>query len=123
MPEKAINLEQLADKALPPEGLLEKGSFLQNTGRNLFYAVLIFTALVIIGLFAYLIIATPSYGLTPSTPLNTETSAALIQERQVVFSNFITGIEKIVIAFCLPILTAILGYLFGTRDGRSVGGR
>jgi hypothetical protein len=30
-----------------------------------------------------------------------------------VFVHFTEGIDKLVIAFCLPLLTGILGYLFG----------
>lgn len=109
-----LNIIDLTNQTVPRGQVHEKGTFLQRSGVNLFYAVLSLTTLILIGLFLYLFIMTPSY--SPTAYLDTNTNQGLIQERHVVFSNFTSGIEKIIIAFCLPILTAILGYLFGTRE-------
>ncbi len=118
-PDNRVNLLELTKNIAPEGSVREKGSFLQRSGVALFYAMLILTALILIALFLYLLIKTPSFSISPSTALDATTTQTLLQERQSVFTNFISGIEKIVIAFCLPILTAILGYLFGTREERS----
>jgi hypothetical protein len=110
-----VELLDLA-KTIPQGSVSEKGSFLQKSGVNLFYAMLGLTTIILTSLVLYLLLITPS--MSVSNGLDEKT---LLQERQTVFSNFLSGIERLVIAFCLPILTAILGYLFGTgvREDRN----
>lgn len=112
-----VNLLDLAKRTAPEGSVHQKGTFLQRSGVNLFYAVLALTGLVLLALFLYLLIKVPQFSISPSTALDANTAQVLLQERQTVFTNFLSGVEKIIIAFCLPILTAILGYLFGTREG------
>jgi hypothetical protein len=117
--ENRVDLETLTQNLAPKGSVREQGTFLQRSGVNLFYAMLILTAVILIALFLYLLIDTPAFSISPSSALDENTGKTLLQERQTVFTNFLSGIEKIVIAFCLPILTAILGYLFGTSEKRS----
>ncbi len=87
------------------------------------------TSFVLAALFGYLIWETVRVPhLTPRMPADsasvirdTVIARLLLEQRQAVFSNFGTGVEKIVIAFLLPLLTAILGYLFGTQAGSTSG--
>lgn len=112
----SINIADEAREKLPPKSVTEKGTFLQKSGVYLFYSVLILTALILLGLFLYLLCITPSFIVSPATAIDANTSQVLIQERQTVFGNFTAGVEKTIIAFCFPLLTGILGYLFGTRE-------
>lgn len=106
-----------------------KGTFLQESGVRIFKWMLWLTSFVLAALFAYLIWETLRVPhLTPRMPADsagairdTVMARLLLEQRQAVFSNFGTGVEKIVIAFLLPLLTAILGYLFGTQAGSTSG--
>jgi hypothetical protein len=51
-------------------------------------------------------------------PAATDTvlAALLSAQRQEVFANFIAGVETLIVGVFLPLLTAILGYIFGTTS-------
>lgn len=92
--------------------------FLQKAGVWLFYSVLLVMSLVLGALFWYLFSKTPAFPeLTAGTSSFPDSLSAvsLASQRTEVFGNFIMGVEKILVAVFLPVLTAILGYLFGTR--------
>jgi len=102
-----------------PEGWFQEGTFLQRAGLGLFYRVLLATTSVLLFLFGYLFWGTPPYPDTSQSSgvLPDSLSFRLIAEqRSEVFQNFIEGVERIVVAIFLPLLTAILGYLFATRE-------
>ena len=117
---ETIALTDLADSFVPEGTIHEKGTFLQRAGVKLFYRVLSLTALVILALFIYLLMETPSFPktetLSASAPTDSLTFDRIVSQRKAVFENFIDAIDKIVVGILLPLLTAILGYLFGTRE-------
>lgn len=115
---ETVSLTALTREVAPTGSVSERGTFIQRAGVNLFYSILLLTALILLGLFLYLLLKTPALSISPSSEIQAATVQVITQERQIVFANFLSGIEKIIIAFCLPIITAILGYLFGTRADR-----
>ena len=78
--------------------------------------------IVLVLLIVYLFVQMPAMPATSSGALSTSDTVALrvsAEQRSIVFQQFITSVEKVIIAFFLPMLTAILGYLFGTRETRA----
>jgi hypothetical protein len=111
-----VELEDLASEELGPKGSIkERGTFLQRAGVSLFYWVFGATILVLLTLTVYTIVRTPTL-----PPVSTGTAADTIAyrlisaERQVIFDNYMEAVQAVIVAVLLPLLTAILGYLFGT---------
>jgi len=86
----------------------------------MFFAVLSAMLLVLGALFIYLVWMTPaSLNFAADASLTARDSLAVDVfegQRSQVFDNFLRAVEKIVIGVFLPLLTAILGYIFGTRE-------
>src|SRR5438876_6029614 len=98
-----VALAELAEDDVYSGGVSKRGSFLQHTGRNLFYAILSFTFLALLGLLLYLILLTPPFSVSPAVTLDAATSQALLDERHAVIANSISVVAKLIIACCLPL--------------------
>lgn len=121
---------------------LDGSTFLQRSGVRLFLRVLLVTGLVLAALFANLV-----YELwaAPRVASSRALDAAFAQQdtavvarlaahyraisevallqRSAAWDHFVIGIKELVVTVFLPILTGILGYVFGTRnDAVSQGG-
>lgn len=101
-----------------PGGIQEKGTFLQRAGVTLFLYVLGFTVLLCVALFAYLLCKTPAMPSLSGagTPIDTTYVRLVFEQRAQVFSNFNEAVSRLLLNLCLPLLTAILGYIFGQRS-------
>src|SRR6267378_3676564 len=110
-----VSLKSEAAERFP--GSIEKGTYLQRTGRELFYWVLGFTAFVSIALFAYVLFKTPAFPCPSGCSTVTDTSYVhmIAEQRAQVFSNFLEAVSRLLLNLCLPLLTGILGYLFGQK--------
>jgi hypothetical protein len=120
-PEQKVELEELVSERVPGS-IEERGTYLQRVGVKLFFWVLMLTVGILVGLFIYLIASTPyipdlSYTAVQDTA-RAETVHLLIEQRKMAFDRFIGGVDRLVLQFCLPLMTGILGYLFGTREPR-----
>jgi hypothetical protein len=118
-----VRLADIADERFPKGEISEvdKGSFISRTGKALFYWVLFATCLALVGLFYYLFQNTPAPVVptkqdSTGVALSVELAKVLADQRAAAFANFVTGIEKLIVGVFLPILTAILGYLFGRAE-------
>lgn len=114
-----VRLEDLVQQSpITTGGVVEhRGSFLQRAGKTLFYVVLAATCAALAALFVYLFTNSPSTAAFQAAASADTLRFRLIAEQQgAVFQHFVTGVEKVIVAIFLPILTAILGYLFGTRE-------
>ena len=80
-------------------------------------AVLVLMALLIADLLVYLLLATPQvrdFG-SPAT----EASLSLYQKASdVVFQRVTSLVDQVVIKILVPLLTLLLGYVFGSRSGQ-----
>lgn len=99
----------------------ERGTFLQRSGVQLFLVVMAMTLVTLVGLFVYVVAATPALPGPAElrAPGDTAVVRLIAAERQAVFANFITGVKEIVVAFFPPLITGLLGYIFGNRAERS----
>lgn len=115
-----VDLVELAEEKFG-RGVYQ-GTFLQQAGVKLFNRVLMVTIIVIGFIVVYWLVETvriPAWPLEASQhPGVTDSLAARVisEHRATAFSNFETAIQMIVIGVFFPLLTAILGYLFGTGE-------
>jgi hypothetical protein len=113
-----VNLQSAAAKRFPGS-ITEKGTYLQRAGVSLFYWVLGFTTFICVALFAYLLIKTPGFPCPSGCATITDTTYVhmIAEQRALVFSNFLEAVSRLLLNLCLPLLTGILGYLFGQQKG------
>jgi hypothetical protein len=95
----------------------EKPTFVQWAGVRLLGAVLGLIALLVIVLLVYLAVATPSITAFGS-PVTADSFALYQKTSDVVFQRVTSLVDQIVIKTLVPILTLLLGYVFGARAGR-----
>ena len=111
---KRVDLGQLTELST---GSVTEGTFLQRAGVGLFYRVLFTTVVIIAAAVTYLLWKTPSFpGDLTASPDTAAVLRMIAEQRSEVFANFLSFLEKLVIGVFLPLMTAILGYLFGTRQ-------
>jgi hypothetical protein len=116
-PEKA-DLAELT-KTDVPGSIHEKGTYLQRSGVKLFLWLLYLTSGILVALFVFLLLSTFLITNVPADPL--EAAKYIADQRDVAFTRFLGGVERLVLNFCLPLMTGVLGYVFGTREsGRRV---
>lgn len=110
------NLTEEAERATGGGSVVERGTFLQRSGANQFLVLMGFALAVLLFLFVYLWFATPAWPPLARTgsPADSIVVRRIFEAHEAVFANFIDGVEKILIAFVLPLATAVLGYMFGT---------
>jgi hypothetical protein len=113
---------------------LDPGTFLQRSGVSLFLKVLLAASLVILGLFLNLLIELHrAPGLPDGDGLaqafaRGDTLQAVrlaaqyralgevsLAHRDAAWTHFVMGIKELVVTVFFPLLTGILGYIFGTR--------
>jgi len=114
---------------------LDPGTFLQRSGVSLFLKVLLVASAVILGLFVNLLI---ELARAPGMPdghglsqvfARGDTMQALrmaaqyremgeisLAHRDAAWTHFVLGIKELVVTIFFPLLTGILGYIFGTRQ-------
>ncbi len=130
----------------PPERILDldeesgsvgvgSGTFLQRSGVKLFRWVLTLTALAVLALFISLY---AELSQTPQTPgagaltaafqrgdtLQAQRLAAhyravsdvVVAQRDSAWAHFVMGVKELIVTVFFPLLTGILGYIFGTRS-------
>jgi hypothetical protein len=87
---------------------------------KLFGLVLLLVGSILLLAFIYVWVYTPAMPRVPiqGTPSDSVVARLIVEQRATVFTNFVSIVEKLVIGFSLPIMTAILGYLFGTGQAR-----
>jgi hypothetical protein len=110
-----VDLEKLAKERVPGS-IIPPGTYLQWAGMKLFSWIAWITVGILTALFLYLLLATPTLPKLSSTATvaDSVTAHLVIDQRAAVFGNFLNGLEKLILNFCLPLMTGILGYLFGT---------
>jgi hypothetical protein len=117
---------------------LDRGTFLQRSGVSLFLCVLAVAAAVILALFLNLVV---ELGRAPRVPDADAIARAFAQgdtlqalrlaaqyramgelslaHRDAAWTHFAMGIKDLVVTVFFPLLTGILGYVFGTQAGSS----
>jgi hypothetical protein len=123
---------QLAD--VQNEVRLDGGTFLQRSGVSLFLKVLLIASIVILGLFINLLIelgrapGLPDDGLSRALADGDSLHAIRVAaqyramgevslvHRDAAWTHFMLGIKEVVVAVFFPLLTGILGYIFGTNQ-------
>jgi hypothetical protein len=115
-----LSLETWARQEGLPPGSVHSGTYLQRAGMKLFGWILILAGAILLMAFVYVGVYTPSMPSVPAngTPSDSIVARLIIEQRATVFANFTGILEKLVIGFSLPLMTAILGYLFGTGQVR-----
>jgi hypothetical protein len=105
-----VSLEATAKRYAPqPE------DYREFAGVRFFWAILGLAAITVVGLLLYVILRTPSIpALTADATPDSAYLAAVIRERANVVDNAVKLGQLLLVGICLPLLTAILGYLFGT---------
>ena len=100
-----------------PTDIEQKATYLQWAGVKLFIYVFWFTVAVTGALFLYWILKTPSLPSPPtnSSPLDSAYLRVIIEQRTQVFNNFLEAVSRVLLNLCLPLLTGILGYIFGQK--------
>ena len=95
----------------------QKATYLQWAGVHLFKFMFWLSAGALAAMFLYLILKSPSLPTmtASSTPSDSIYLRVVLAERAQVFSNFKEIATTILITFCLPTITAILGYIFGQK--------
>ena len=114
---RTVSLKAEADKRFP--GDIKPETYLQRAGVDIFKWVLWFTVFISVALFSYLLLKMPAVpGLSGSGAApDTAYVRVILEQRAQVFNNFSEGVSRLLLNLCLPLLTAILGYLFGQRKG------
>jgi hypothetical protein len=101
---------------------VKEGTFLQRTGLLLAGDVGTLASLVIIGLVVKWIFYAPSVPVMPPD-IDQEKARVIIENykqlQQATLEPFTSLFESVVVKVLLPIFTSILGYIFGSRNGRS----
>jgi hypothetical protein len=108
--------QQIAANRRGPD-ITERPTFVQWAGFWLLWAVLGLIALLLAGLLIYLAVATPdltAFG-SPATP---DSVALHARTSEVVFQRVTTLLDQVVIKTLVPVLTLLLGYVFGARAGQ-----
>lgn len=127
---RTVNLEDQARRVG-----LDAGTFLQRSGVTLFIVVLTVVLLVLIALFVNLF---NELAQVPSAPGGDALKAAfqrgdtvqtlrlaahyravsdvVVAQRDSAWAHFIQGVKELVVGVFLPLLSGILGYIFGTRS-------
>jgi hypothetical protein len=144
---RTVSLNRVADRTLDLTDQTERvgvdpGTFLQRSGVSLFLKVLLVTSIIVFALFINLMAELAQVPRAPSgTSLTnaftrgdtTQTlrlaahyravSEVAILQRDAAWSHFVLGVKELIVAVFLPLMTGILGYIFGTRsEGASGGG-
>jgi hypothetical protein len=110
-----VSLEATA-KAYAPQ----PDTYREFAGVRFFWAILSLAAITVVGLLLYVILRTPSIpALTANATPDSAYLAAVIRERANVVDNAVKLGQLLLVGICLPLLTAILGYLFGTSRRNS----
>lgn len=105
----------LAAQAEPFVPVPTPESYREFVGARFLWAILGLTALTALGLLLYVIIRTPAVPtFTANAAPDSVYLAAIIKERATVVDNAVKLGQLLLVGICLPLLTAILGYLFGT---------
>jgi hypothetical protein len=101
---------------------VKEGTFLQRTGLLLAAGVGTLASLVITGLVVKWILYAPAVPVIPQG-LDQEKARVIIENykqlQQVTLEPFTSLFESVVVKVLLPIFTSILGYIFGSRNGKS----
>ncbi|HEV3051811.1 MAG TPA: hypothetical protein VGX50_16005 [Longimicrobium sp.] len=114
---------------------IDPGTFLQRSGVSLFLKVLLVTSIIVAALFINLMAELAQVPPGPSgdslaTAFATgDTSQALrlaaqyrvvsevlVAQRDAAWAHFVLGVKELVVTVLLPLMTGILGYIFGTRS-------
>lgn len=98
--------------------LREKPTFVQWAGFRLVWAILGLIALLALGLLVYLAVAMPSIDAF-GDPVTAESLAFYQKASDLVFERVTTLLDQVVIKTLVPVLTLLLGYVFGTRAGQA----
>lgn len=95
----------------------EPPTYVVWAGVRLLWAVLGLIALLLAGLLAYLALATPGV-IAFGSPVTPDSFALYQRGSDLVFQRVTTLLDQVVIKVLLPVLTLLLGYVFGARAGR-----
>jgi predicted small integral membrane protein len=136
---RTVSLEGHADRTLTLTNLtgdvgLDPGTFLQRSGVNLFLKVLAVSCVVLLALFINLMVElahvpeVPPGSVLRNAFMRGDTvqtlrlaahygavSEVALAHRNAAWSHFILGVKELVVTVFLPLMTGILGYIFGTR--------
>jgi hypothetical protein len=96
----------------------EPPTYAQWAGFRLLWAVLILIAALLLALLAYLAVVAPrvtDFGV----PVTTDSLALYQRASDQVFQRVTDLVDQVVIKTLLPVLTLLLGYVFGARVGQS----
>jgi uncharacterized membrane protein len=111
-----VDLQSVYKDRLPRHASVhQRGSYLERAGVSLFVYVLVLTMVVLAVLFTYLFVETPAWTLPASGggAVDTLQLRLVSEQRELAFERFLRATERIVSSTLLPVLTAILGYIFG----------
>jgi hypothetical protein len=114
---RTVSLKEEANKRF--SGDIKPETYLQRAGVDIFKWVLWFTVFITVALFSYVLVEMPAVpgqsgsGAAPDTAY----VRVILEQRAQIFNNFFEGVSRLLLNLCLPLLTAILGYLFGQRKG------
>ncbi len=97
----------------------ERPTFVQWAGYRLLWAILGLIALLFVGLLGYLAITLPSLSAFGS-PVTAESLALHQRASDVAFQRVTTLLDQVVIKTLVPLLTLLLGYVFGARAGQAL---
>jgi hypothetical protein len=114
---------------------VDTGTFLQRSGVKLFSWVLLVTLFVVLMLFVNLFAELAHLPDVPSGNVLTRAfqrgdtvqtlrlashyrivADVAVAQRDSAWAHFVLGVKELVVAVLLPLLTGILGYIFGTRS-------
>jgi hypothetical protein len=100
---------------------VKEGTFLQRTGLLLAAGVGTLACLVIVGLVAKWMFYAPNIPVIPPE-FDQEKAHVIIENykqlQQATLEPFTSLFESVVVKVLLPIFTSILGYIFGSRNGK-----
>lgn len=120
-PEKVADLAQRLERALEagsraPDMRPQPKSYVEWAGVWLCLAVLALLGLVVVGLLLYPMLAAPSLE-SFGTPATAESLGLWREASDVSFQRATSLLDQVAIKMLLPLLTLLLGYVFGATVG------
>ena len=111
---ESISDGEIANKVLPPDAAYTKIRLMEvKAGVILCYIVIALLAVILVGIMIYFFASMRHLKLSE---LTTESLQVYKDARSVVIEEVVKISDQLVAKILLPILTLLLGYIFGSRE-------